>query len=175
MTEFGFSGNNRYLLAPAALIVVLGAAGWGAAFRWLGERLARVGPRPLLLCAAAVLAPAGVAIASQGDPDLIAVRPAAGPLLYQAELREDLGLAVARAGGPADLLACGTIQTNRSEVPLMAWTLGVPLRSVEYTAGEVIVQSRNAADTPVEPAVPRSGRYRLIADAGLVKIYARCR
>jgi hypothetical protein len=175
LTEFGFSGNNRYLLAPAALIIVLGAVGWGAALRWVGEHLSQVGVRPALLCGAAVLPPAGVAIASRPDPDLISVNPPAEALRYQAKLRHDLALAVDKAGGVADLLACGTIQTNRSEVPLMAWTLGVSLRSVENGEGQVIVQSRNAANTPVQPALPRGPGYRLVADVGIVKIYARCR
>jgi hypothetical protein len=131
--------------------------------------------RPALLFGAAVLAPAGVAIASQPDTDLLSVSPPAEALRYQARLRHDLAVAVDKAGGVEDLLACGAIQTNLSEVPLMAWTLGVPLRSVENGAAEVIVQSRNAVNTPVQPTLPRRPGYLLVAHVGVVKIYARCR
>jgi hypothetical protein len=176
LTELGFSGNNRYLLAPGGLLLTVGAVGWGTALCRLGDRLAGFRVRtPALVCAVAVLAPAGVAIAARRDPDLISMTAPAGLLGYQAQLRDDLVDAVQQAGGGPKLLACGPIQANRSEVPLMAWMLGVPLRSVENGHGEVIVQSRNAAETPVEPAVPRAAHYRPVADAGTVKIFTHCR
>jgi hypothetical protein len=176
LTELGFSGNDRYLLAPAGLLVVVGAVGWGTALCRLGDRLAGLRLRtPALVCVAAVLAPASVAIAARRDPDLISVTAPASSLRYQAQLRDDLVDAVQQAGGAPKLLACGPIQTNRSEVPLIAWMLGVPLGSVESGHGEVIVQSRNAAQTPVEPAVPRAPRYRPVAEAGTVKIFTHCR
>jgi hypothetical protein len=176
LTELGFSGSNRYLLAPAALLAGVGAVGWGTALRRLRDRLATLHLRaPALVCAVVVIAPTGVAIAARRDPDLISVGPPADSLGYQAQLRQDLGDALEQAGGAAKLLACGPIQTNRSEVPLMAWMLGVPLRSVESGHGEVIVQSRNAAATPAEPAVPRARHFRPVADAGVVKIFTNCR
>ena len=176
LTELRFSGNNRYLLAPAAVLVLVGAVGWGTALRRLGDWLATIRFRtPVLACAVAALAPAGAAITAHRNADLISVDPPGASLRYQAELRDDLDDAVQEAGGVAKLLACGTIQTNRSEVPLMAWTLGVPLRSIENGHGAVIVQSRNAAETPAEPAVPRAPHFRPVAAAGIVRIFTHCR
>jgi hypothetical protein len=52
-------------------------------------------------------------------------------LVYQAHLREDAGRTVARYGGAAKLLRCGTIMTEGFQVPLVAWTLGVHTLRVE--------------------------------------------
>ncbi len=43
LTQAGFSGNDRYLIAAAAVIVVLGAVAWAGALSWVGMRLMRLG------------------------------------------------------------------------------------------------------------------------------------
>lgn len=125
LTQAGFSGNDRYLIAPAAVIVVLGAVAWAGALRWLGGRVLQLGGRTAgVLAAVALLAPGVVLIAKPDGPTLLSVRPTENSLRYQADLRRDLPRAVELAGGTSALITCGPIQTNPSEGPLAAWTLG---------------------------------------------------
>ena len=93
-----------------------------------------------MLAAAALFAP-GVLLISRPHIALLSVRPTESSLRYQADLRRDLPRAVDLAGGPAALISCGPIQTNPSEAPLTAWTLGLELAS--------ITGSRRRRDHPV--------------------------
>jgi hypothetical protein len=174
LTQAGFSGNDRYLIAAAAVIVVLGAVGWAAALSWLGGHLLRFGGRTAGVLAAAALFAPGVLLISRPHIALLSVRPTESSLRYQADLRRDLPKAVDLAGGPAALISCGPIQTNPSEAPLTAWTLGLELASITGSRGDVIIQSRNAVNAPLLPAIPRKPRYRLVAQAGTVSIFVHC-
>ena len=129
LTQIGFSGSDRYLIAPVAVLVVVGAVGW--AWTWASWR-----PRRTLAAAAAV---ALLTVLAPGrGPHLGA---ATQTLRAQNAIRRDLPVAVERAGGAGQLLACGSIQTNPSEAPLAAWTLGVAMRRTESADGNVLIQS----------------------------------
>ncbi len=174
LTQAGFSGNDRYLVAAAAVTVVLGAVAWAGALSWLGGHLLRVGGRTAGVLAAAALFAPGVLLISRPRLALLSVRPTESSLRYQADLRRNLPRAVALAGGPAALISCGSIQTNPSEAPLTAWTMGLELASIAGTRGDVIIQSRNAPSAPLLPVVPRKPRYRLAAQVGTVRIFTHC-
>jgi hypothetical protein len=116
MTNDGFSGNARYLIMPAAVACVLAGTGIGwliRAFpaRWVGSGLAVA----LLSVAAAV------GFAAPSVDRLDAVRSS---VYYQARLTDGLPGAIARAGGPDRLKACGTIYTGAFQVPSVAWYMG---------------------------------------------------
>ncbi len=162
LTQIGFSGSDRYLIAPVALLVVVGAVGW--AWTWAFWR-----PRWALaaLAAAVVL----TVVAPGRGPHLGA---AAQTLRAQNAIRGDLPVAVARAGGAGQLLACGAVQTNPSEAPLAAWTLGVGLRRTESADGNVLIQSGGQSDPALTPVPPAGAGYRLLAAVGAVKIFGRC-
>jgi hypothetical protein len=159
LTQVGFSGSDRYLLAPLGILIVLGAVGWGSALR-----------RPPT--AAAALALTGV---------LSLVSPGRGPhlggaidvLRAQARVQGDLRAAVQRAGGAQRLLACGSIQTNPSEAPLAAWTLGVPMRRTESWRGDVVIESPSGASAAVAPASAGSP-HRPVSRAGAVTVLENC-
>jgi hypothetical protein len=116
MTNDGFSGNSRYLIMPAALVCVLAGTGIGwliRAFpaRWFGSGIA--------VAVLSVLA--AVAFAAPSVDRLDAVRSS---VTYQARLTDGLPGAIARAGGPDRLKACGTIYTGAFQVPSVAWYVG---------------------------------------------------
>ncbi len=160
-TQLGFSGSDRYLLAPVALLAVAGAAGWALVLR---ERRFSVAAAALgLAIAVGVLSPSpgphlGRAVADAG---------------YQGRLDRDLSRAVRAAGGPSRLLACGPVQTNPSEVPLVAWVLGTQMRSAEGESGAVVIQVRNGPHGAVLPGVRARG-YRTVSRSGTVTILGRC-
>jgi hypothetical protein len=161
LTQLGFSGSDRYLLAPAALVVVAGAVGWA---RLLASaqavRVARVAPATGLC-----LVVFAAAIPWQGT-HMARVTHTATELRDQAMLWRDLRLAVSEAGGSQRLIDCGAIQTNPSEVPLAAWTLGVQLRRTESGDGNVMIETG--------PMPSPHAHYRVIARVKTVSILVRC-
>jgi hypothetical protein len=143
MTQAGFSGNNRYLVIGSALIEVCGAVGWGWGAQEVGNLLSRARTRRRGDGAATRRAPlgawAGVALAAVifcfapnwVGTNFIDIQKTHKALVYQAHLRQDAGRIVARYGGAAKLLRCGTVMTEGFQVPLVAWTLGVHTLRVE--------------------------------------------
>ena len=63
--------------------------------------------------------------------NFISIQKTHKALVYQAHLRQDAARIIARYGGAAKLLRCGTIMTEGFQVPLVAWTLGVHTLRVE--------------------------------------------
>ena len=116
MTNDGFSGNARYLIMPAAVACVLAGTGIGwlvraLPARWFGGTLA----------IALISIVAAVGFAAPSVQRLDAVRAS---VYYQARLTDGLPGAIARAGGPDRLKACGTIYTGAFQVPSVAWYMG---------------------------------------------------
>ena len=158
LTQIGFSGSDRYLIAPVAVLIMVGAVGWAWAFQRPRSAFVLVG----VVAALTVLAPGrGPHLGSATDT-----------LRAQNAIRRDLPVAVDRAGGARQLLACGAIQTNPSEAPLAAWTLDVGLLRTESSDGRVLIQS-GGQDGPALAPRPRAG-YQLVAGAGAVRIFEKC-
>jgi len=143
MTSDGFSGNQRYLVTPVALLCVAGAAGLGWAVLRLG--VGRSG--------AATAAVAAVAVFLMTTPALPGFERTWDGLLYQGELHTQLEDVVAEAGGRERLLACGTPVTGDFLVPALAWQLGVHAEEVELESapGSVIFRVHT---NPGSRAVP---------------------
>ncbi|HEY2770603.1 MAG TPA: hypothetical protein VGI87_08550 [Solirubrobacteraceae bacterium] len=157
LTQIGFSGSDRYLTAPLALLIVSGAAGWGLALR-----------RPRFALAALAVTVALSVVAFGRGPHLGAQFDAAR---LQGRIRGDLSAAVAEGGGAPRLLGCGAVQSNPSEAPLAAWTLGVPLSRTESERGDMVIQSGGASSPALSPAAPAG--YRLVADTAAVRLFVQ--
>jgi hypothetical protein len=159
MTVRGFSGSTRYLMGPAALLIVCGAV--GAAWA-----IGAVVPRPVtaIVLAALFVAPN----AAQLGPTLREIR-------YQADLYRDLGRVIDDAGGAAHLRACGHAFTDRFLVPQVAWRLRVHTGDVDFRPrGDraVLFHVRNTHSARVTPpytlarphVLARRGHWALTAD-----------
>ncbi|MGX6447140.1 hypothetical protein ACVU7I_03570 [Patulibacter sp. S7RM1-6] len=109
MTERGFSGNERYLIQPVALVVVAIASAAGLVLRALPRTVTAVA-----VAAFAVLV--GVTAASELPKQVRRVT-------YEAHLVDELPRAVAAAGGAARLRACAPVRTLNLMVPQVAWQL----------------------------------------------------
>ena len=129
MSELGFSGESRYLLPAAALLTVGGIAALFLLPELFAGRRFGYG-RPA--------ARAGLAVVVAGALGLTALgrAPALGDELarvrYGAALAEDLQRAVRGSGGPHRLVRCGRPSVGPYRGPLLAWTLGVHKREVEF-------------------------------------------
>jgi hypothetical protein len=182
MAEAGFSGEPRYALPGAALVAV--SAGPGAArLADAAARGARAAARSGAARAAAVAAAAPVAagatVTALVMPTIaVGVRPLADlppRLAAHAELVEDLGRVVDRAGGRRALLACGRPAVGRYRGTLLAWHLGVQKRRVRADGGgaDVAFRSRLTGSSRIAPAAPRGAR--VLAAVGRWRIDAACR
>jgi hypothetical protein len=175
LTEAGFSGNNRYVFLGACMIIVAGAVAWARGMTWLSHLFMRFTDRRLgVLAALSVSVVAFFAVSPTRGAWFISPGPTLRDLRYQAELREDLAKAVKAAGGTAKLKACGTIASNPSNAPVLAWTLGMRIVQLQSLVGNVLVQTRDVDGYPLEPSVPSSGNFRLIADVRTVRIFVDC-
>lgn len=146
MATRGYSGNQRYLVAPAAIVLVLAGVGAAAALRVL----------PRLLQPAAALGVV-VAFALIGTLDSIDAIP---ETRAQSRLTGDLKAAVERAGGTDRLRACGPLVTEPLLVPQVAWRFGTHLQEVAYapTPGPDAAVMRGQVSPQLRPYPPES-RY----------------
>ncbi|MEV4422060.1 hypothetical protein AB0L40_19065 [Patulibacter sp. NPDC049589] len=144
MTERGYSGNERYLIQPAALLIVAAAGAVGLVLRSL--------PRPAHVALAA-LAFAGIAVtAIQQMPGQVRRE------VYEGRLVDDLNRAIDRAGGPDRLKACGPVGTLNIMVPQVAWALGEHAVDIQNATGpgpKVVLRLKIRKDAPLSPAVTR--------------------
>ena len=150
MTVRGFSGSTRYLMVPAALLIVLGAV--GAAWT-ISAAAPRLGP-PAAIVTAVVLAVLFVAQnSSQFEPTLREIE-------YQADLYHDLGRVIDDAGGAAHLRSCGHAFTGRFLVPQVAWRLRLHTGDVDFRPrGERAVNFHVRNTRP--PGSSRRTRWRV--------------
>ena len=192
MTQLGFSGNNRYLVLGSALVDICGGVGFG----WLALELGRAGAAlararagrigtltglgTVLATAAFLLVPNWV-----GADALVSLPAEHGALLYQARLRQGLSRAIARDGGRAHVLACGTVMTEGFQVPMVAYALGVPTTRVlgPPAAGDpagpapnLILQTRATRSASLLPIVHAwsSVHYTYRGSFGPFRLFTHC-
>ncbi len=165
----GFSGNQRYLIVPVALAIVLAGTGAG----WLVQLA--LGERRGVLAIACVGLAAAFAGTSAGR-----LEPTLRSLDYQAELLDELPRVVDQAGGATALRRCGTPFTGPFLVPAVAWHLHVHTAAVELeprTPAVVLRERTNASTRPVPPlrGVDRLPQARTLAVGRNWRIVAACR
>ncbi|MGI8428760.1 MAG: hypothetical protein ACR2OB_05520 [Solirubrobacteraceae bacterium] len=186
LTQAGFSGNDRYLVLGAALVAIAGGAGWGWAAQALAKLAARL-TRPAIASGAALLSAVVVfmAVPPWIGAHIIDVQGTHRAAVDQALLREGAAAAVRKLGGPANVLRCGTVMTEGFQVPMLAWTLGVPTLRVEGSptkgqplppAPEIIFQTRAQPHRSLLPRVRDwpNVPYRVVARTHTFRVYSRC-
>jgi hypothetical protein len=159
MTEFGFAGNWRYLAVPAALTLVLAAAGigWlvalGRTSRWL---------RPAVVGLTATVATYVV----------LSVPPTLRTYAYEVGVNQETELVLARVGGGDRLRRCGRVYVNPFLVQRVAWELDQPSMTIAAVqrapaaATGAIMRTRLTAEHPV---LPQPRRHRAGAQAAMIR------
>ncbi len=167
MTSNGFSGNQRYLVMPVTLVVVVACVGVG----WAAQELHGLRGRAVV-AAAAVVALAFTVPYWGGTPSML------DNLRYQGRLLDDLGRSVADAGGAQRLRSCGTATTGAFLVPPVAWELGVHANRVELVPkrpGVVFRVRTIPGSNPVPPLGPLgAGGLRTLAAHGNWRLLGAC-
>ena len=124
----GFPGLERFFLPAAAVVCVLGAAGFVGCARWVGRAVVRSGAiaaaGTLVVLVAASVAASWAAIEAFGDSEAqaaLAARTLAG-----------MDNAVRAAGGRAQVLPCprSFAAVNHAAQPALAWELRATLERV---------------------------------------------
>ncbi len=188
-TQAGFSGNDRYLVLGTALVAIAGGAGWAWGASVLGTALASR-RRRLGSGARSGLAGAAAIAVFLVIPPWIGERVTSFPsiyhaLIYQAHLRQDVTRAVAKAGGRAPVLRCGTVMTEGFQVPMLAWTLDVHTARIESPlasaarpgpAPNVIFQTRATRGTSLLPVVQAwpGVHYRMLERVRTFNVFSTC-
>lgn len=170
MTEAGYAGNQRYLVAPAALLCVLGGVGisWAA-----GALAVRAGAHGRTVVAAIGGATIALIVtgAASGLPDTLR------GIGYQVKIADQLEAAIEAGGGEERLKACGHLYTNAYTVPLVAWTMGVHTNDVGFRPAypAAILRVAHVRDQRPRPLPVRLPNGRVVARSGQWTIALACR
>lgn len=153
MTELGFAGNWRYLAVPAALTLVLAAAGVGWLVLLVLPRLGRASRwlRPAVI---------GFTAAIVATYVVLSVPATLRTYAYEVDVNQETELVLARVGGGARLSRCGRVYVNPFLVQRLAWELDQPsmtITAVHRAPADVagaIMRTRLTAQHPVLPRRP---------------------
>jgi MFS family permease len=184
MTSDGFSGNQRYLMAPVALLMVLSGAGIGWGLQQLaavasrrvprvGPTIARVGRQPAGALVLVVAVVVGTVFAA---PSFKNFMPNLRDVEYQAQLANELPGLVRQAGGADALKACGRPYTGPFLVPVVAWTLGMHAQDVdlEPKLPAVVFRVKTIAGSRAVPSLSDVGNGTTVAASGKWRIVTAC-
>lgn len=180
MTERGYAGNERYLMAPAAIACVLAGVGWARAGQLSVALLERAGVRAhavaealaalaLVAIAIAIALPTAEARVDELDRDI-------AQLDFQAELHDELDRAFERAGGPERVRRCGgRVVTGNYHVPAVAWRMHMDAERVAVAPTRAGTVFRAPAVRLGQPSPARPRTYPVVAEAGRWQVFMRCR
>jgi hypothetical protein len=164
MTESGFSGNARYLIAPVTLACVAGGAA-------LGRLASRLPARAAVAVAVVVLVPAVAVRADDLARDARAVR-------NEARLMDDLSTAVRAAGGADPVRRCGSVTTGPFQVTALAWRLDAPIHVVGLhprAPGSVFRAGPRPRPIPGAPPLSvRDARFHTVARTQAWQVLSTC-
>jgi MFS family permease len=178
MTSDGFSGNQRYLIAPVALLIVLGGAGAGWALERVIALLRRVVPGAVprhvghAVVALAALA-VGIGFAA---PSFQRFGPTMDNLEYQADLADELPGLVRAAGGAEALKRCGDAYTGPFLVPVVAWNLRLHTEQVNLAPQRpaVVFRVKTTRHSRPVPSLRDVGEGRTLATGSRWRIVGAC-
>lgn len=177
MTQDGFSGNQRYLIAPVALLIVLGGAGAGWAAGLVLERVRTGTSRPGAVAVTGVGAVAAGAALLFAFPSFERFAPTLRNLQYQADLSDELPALVRDAGGAAALKRCGDPFTGPFLVPIVAWNLRMHTEDVRLDPVKpaVVFRVKTTSRSRAVPTLRDVGDGTTVATSEKWRIVTACR
>jgi MFS family permease len=176
MTSDGFSGNQRYLMAPISLLMVLSGAGIGWGLGLIAANVPGVREVPRRVGVAGVVVAAVVAGLVFAAPSFNRFEPNLKGLQYQAELADELPALVRDAGGAEALKRCGDPYTGPFLVPVVAWNLRMHTKDVQLAPSKpaVVFRVKTTAHSRPGPSLAAVGDEKTLATSGKWRIVAAC-
>ena len=179
MTQAGFSGNPRYIILGTSMLAVIGGVGFGRVVGLASGAVgSRFGARGQLLAGAVVFLLLAAATTHWAAPRFRNFGKLDHALRYQAELRFDLGDAIAKAGGAKALTGCGHTTAGKFSVPLVAWHLDEHTLDVGLAPAPqgVIVAARttNKQSLVPQPPQPYPPGYAPVAAVRTTTLLSTC-
>jgi hypothetical protein len=150
MTQAGYAGNPRYLVAATALACALAGAG--------AVRLARAARRGAPLGAALLVA--AVLAASLGT-----LRHQVDQLSDRARAQAEFNGVIAAGGGRDAVLRCGPLRTGVGARSFVAWRLDIPMRGLgaRLSRPGAVLRAKSAYGPALEPAMsPARAGFRVV-------------
>ncbi|WP_028061790.1 hypothetical protein [Candidatus Solirubrobacter pratensis] len=146
MTQAGYAGNPRYLVAAAAIACALAGVGAVSLARRTAPGGAPLGAAVLL--AAVVAASLGTL---RGQADQLTDRPKAAASFHDV---------VAAAGGREAIVRCGALRSGVGARSFVAWELDVPMRDLgaRPSSPGVVIRARSFYGNALEPALAHGHR-----------------
>jgi hypothetical protein len=161
--QYGFTGNQRYVTLPAAIVSVLSGVGWTQVAALVRSRFSRPAAWASLAVALAATAPFVVSGASRLKTRIHEAR---------SENRHEwtLEAAIQGAGGAAALERCGPVYAGQFDTQAVAWDLHLHVNQVldeqlgvpDGAQATVIAPAASQlAHDPRFPAILRTGRWSI--------------
>ena len=174
MTKSGFSGNERYLAMPVALGCVVAGAGWVWATRGAERVVWRIVPGHPRWAAPVAAVALLAAVTPFVVPRLAKLDSDDYVLRFQAQLRDDLQLAVDRYGGKERVLACGQPHAGAYNIAMVSWFLDLPGKELAYQTRRPGVAFRARSRPGVNPTPPVTPEWTPVTRAGEWTVYEAC-
>jgi MFS family permease len=179
MTQAGFSGNPRYIILGTSMLAVIGGVGFGRVVQFVGDAVgSRFGARGTVAAGGLAFVLLALATAHWAAPRFRNFDDLDRALRYQAELRHDLGDALAKAGGASAYRSCGHATAGKFSVPLVAWYLHEHTLDVGLfpTPQGVIVAARTTNNRRLipQPQQPYPPGYKPVATVRTTTLFSTC-
>jgi hypothetical protein len=149
----GYSSVQRYLIEPAAVLIVVAGIGVGTALSYTGTA-----PRWLGIAAAAIVAVFVLSLAPYTRRTLRTDHALVSQAHHDALVLDRLQAVIADESGAQRVLACGRPVTTLRYQSTLAWELGVNVGTVDYA-----LASAEAGNRPVVLFTPRASGWRVRA------------
>lgn len=166
MTEGGYAGNPRYLVAPLGLLVAVALGGLAWTIRVLADRGVGV-LGELAVVAGLVLVVVNTVARLPGRTEEITYQAA-----NRVELRE-----LAKEPGVRDaIVGCRDLIAHPLMIPPIAWTLGLHLEELQVRGGPqgTYIVGRNIARSPALPELPAGVALREVTRTEHIAVFQSC-
>jgi hypothetical protein len=178
MTAGGFSGNERYLAMPVALGCVIAGAGWVWLARAIVKAAGRAAPSTPRWLGPVVAVALVAAVFPFTLPRLGQLENDDYVLRFQAQLREQLHVAVDSYGGRDRAVACGQVYAGAYNIAMVSWFLDIPGEDLSYepfladALPGVVFRARSRPSVNPTPAL--TARWKPVTRAGEWTVFEAC-
>jgi hypothetical protein len=165
--QYGFTGNQRYVTVPAAIVCVLSGIGWVQVADLVRRRVGRRAAWALIVVAVAAAAPFVVSRAKRLDTSIRSAR-------FENRHVWTLAAAIHGAGGAAGVERCGHLYAGMFDTQAVAWDLHLHVNGVVDDETGVPDGVRATVIAPTSSQLAHDPRFTPIFRSGRWTIASTC-